>query len=335
MRLSSPLSVDDAGASASPTPRAHLTAAPTATASTTPTTRTARARRVLAAYLALTKPRVIELLLVTTLPTMILAQGGFPSLGLVLATLVGGAAAAGSANVLNCYLDRDIDQVMNRTKRRPTATGEISPRAALIFGLALGVGSLTWLWLVVNPASAWLTAAAILIYVVGYTMILKRRTPQNIVWGGAAGCMPVLIGWSAVTGGVSWTPLVLFGVIFFWTPPHYWPLSMKFRNDYAAAGVPMLPVVAKDAKVAREMIAYTIAMIACTLVLVPVAGMTWVYAVVAAGLGAWFLWSCVTLLRRANDPARGKLRAMTVFHGSITYLTLLSVAIAVDVFLPF
>lgn len=335
MRLSSPLSVDDAGASASPTPRAHLTAAPTATASTTPTTRTARARRVLAAYLALTKPRVIELLLVTTLPTMILAQGGFPSLGLVLATLVGGAAAAGSANVLNCYLDRDIDQVMNRTKRRPTATGEISPRAALIFGLALGVGSLTWLWFVVNPASAWLTAAAILIYVVGYTMILKRRTPQNIVWGGAAGCMPVLIGWSAVTGGVSWTPLVLFGVIFFWTPPHYWPLSMKFRNDYAAAGVPMLPVVAKDAKVAREMIAYTIAMIACTLVLVPVAGMTWVYAVVAAGLGAWFLWSCVTLLRRANDPARGKLRAMTVFHGSITYLTLLSVAIAVDVFLPF
>lgn len=335
MRLSSPLSVDDAGASASPTPRAHLTAAPTATASTTPTTRTARARRVLAAYLALTKPRVIELLLVTTLPTMILAQGGFPSLGLVLATLVGGAAAAGSANVLNCYLDRDIDQVMNRTKRRPTATGEISPRAALIFGLALGVGSLTWLWFVVNPASAWLTAAAILIYVVGYTMILKRRTPQNIVWGGAAGCMPVLIGWSAVTGGVSWTPLVLFGVIFFWTPPHYWPLSMKFRNDYAAAGVPMLPVVAKDAKVAREMIAYTIAMIACTLLLVPVAGMTWVYAVVAAGLGAWFLWSCVTLLRRANDPARGKLRAMTVFHGSITYLTLLSVAIAVDVFLPF
>lgn len=334
MRLSSPLSVDDAGASAAATPRAHLTAAPAPAASTTPATRTARVRRVLSAYLALTKPRVIELLLVTTLPTMILAQGGFPSLGLVLATLVGGAAAAGSANVLNCYLDRDIDQVMNRTKRRPTATGEISPRAALTFGLALGVGSLTWLWLVVNPASAWLTAGAILIYVVGYTMILKRRTPQNIVWGGAAGCMPVLIGWSAVTGGVSWTPLVLFGVIFFWTPPHYWPLSMKFRNDYAAAGVPMLPVVAKDSKVAREMIAYTLAMIACTLVLVPVAGMTWVYAVVAAGLGAWFLWSCITLLRRANDPARGKLRAMTVFHGSITYLTLLSVAIAVDVFLP-
>lgn len=333
MRLSSPLSVDDAGASGAATPRPHLTAAPAATVQQTPS-RAARVRHVVGGYVALTKPRVIELLLVTTLPTMILAQGGFPSLGLVLATLVGGAAAAGSANVLNCYIDRDIDQVMNRTRRRPTATGEISPRAALTFGLALGVLSLAWLWFVVNPASAWLTAVAILIYVVGYTMILKRRTPQNIVWGGAAGCMPVLIGWSAVTGGVSWTPLVLFGVIFFWTPPHYWPLSMKFRNDYAAAGVPMLPVVAKDAKVAREMIAYTVAMIACSLLLVPVAGMTWVYALVAAGLGGWFLWSCVALLRRANDPARGKLRAMTVFHGSITYLTLLSVAIAVDVFLP-
>lgn len=334
MRLSSPLSVDDAGASAAPTPRPRLAAAPGEGAAAVPATRWARVRRTVGAYVALTKPRVIELLLVTTLPTMILAQGGFPRLGLVLATLVGGAAAAGSANVLNCYIDRDIDRVMNRTKRRPTATGEISPRAALLFGLTLGVVSLTWLWLVVNAASAWLTAGAILIYVVGYTMILKRRTPQNIVWGGAAGCMPVLIGWSAVTGGVSWTPLVLFGVIFFWTPPHYWPLSMKFRKDYAAAGVPMLPVVAKDAKVAREMIAYTLAMIACTLLLVPVAGMTWVYAVVATVLGAWFLWSCVTLLRRANDPARGRLRAMTVFHGSITYLTLLSVAIAVDVFLP-
>ncbi|WP_237689803.1 heme o synthase [Cellulomonas fulva] len=283
----------------------------------------------------MTKPRVIELLLVTTIPTMLLAEGGWPSLGLVLATLVGGALAAGSANVLNCYIDRDIDQVMNRTRRRPTATGEISPRAALTFGLVLGAVSLTWLWLVVNPVSSLLTAGAILIYVVGYTMILKRRTPQNIVWGGAAGCMPVLIGWSAVTGSVGWPAVLLFGVIFFWTPPHYWPLSMKFRNDYAAAGVPMLPVVAKDTKVAREMIGYTLAMIACSLLLVPAAGMTWVYAVVATALGAWFLWACITLLRRAEDPARGKLRAMSVFHASITYLTLLSVAISVDVFLPF
>ena len=291
-------------------------------------------RRRLAAYVALTKPRVIELLLVTTLPTMILAQGGFPPIGLVLATLVGGAAAAGAANVLNCYLDRDIDQVMNRTKRRPLVTGEITPRAALLFGLALGVGSLLWLALVVNVPSALLTGAAILIYVVGYTMILKRRTPQNIVWGGAAGCMPVLIGWSSVTGGLSWAAVLLFGVIFFWTPPHYWPLSMKFRKDYAAAGVPMLPVVAAESKVAKEMIAYTVAMIACSLLLVPVAGMTWVYAVVATVLGVWFLWSNVALYRRAQDPSRGKLRAMSVFHGSITYLSLLSVAVAVDVFLP-
>nr|WP_051681577.1 heme o synthase [Cellulomonas sp. HZM] len=285
-------------------------------------------------YVALTKPRVIELLLVTTVPTMILAQGGLPSLWLVLATLVGGAAAAGSANVLNCYLDRDIDQVMHRTKRRPIVTGEVSPRAALVFGLLLGAGSLAWLAGFVNAVSALLTAVAILIYVVGYTMILKRRTPQNIVWGGAAGCMPVLIGWSAVTGGLHWEAAALFGVIFFWTPPHYWPLSMKFRNDYAAAGVPMLPVVAADAKVAREMVAYTLAMIACSLVLVLNPDLGWVYGVSAAVLGVWFLWTCIALLRRAQDPEHGKLREMSVFHASITYLTLLSVAIAVDVFLP-
>ena len=334
MRLSSPLSVDDAGASSASTPGPAE--------QTDPAEQKAAARGPLARvlgrvgpYVALTKPRVIELLLVTTLPTMILAAGRFPPLGLVVATLVGGAAAAGAANVLNCYIDRDIDKIMNRTKRRPIVTGEVTPRAALIFGLTLTVLSLAWLAVVVNPASAWLTAGAILIYVVGYTMILKRRTPQNIVWGGAAGCMPVLIGWSAVTGGVSWTAALLFGVIFFWTPPHYWPLSMKFRRDYAAAGVPLLPVVAKDTKVAREMIAYTIAMIACSLLLVPVQGMTWVYGVVALALGLWFLWSCIGLLRRAEHPESGKLRAMTVFHASITYLTLLSVAIAVDVFLPF
>jgi len=287
-----------------------------------------------AGYVALTKPRVIELLLITTIPTMFLAARGFPPLSLVVATLVGGAGAAGAANTLNQYLDRDIDEVMNRTRRRPIVTGRITPRAALVFGLVLGAVSLAWLWFAVNPASAMFTASAILIYVVGYTMILKRRTSQNIVWGGAAGCMPVVIGWSAVTGGVSWSAVLLFGVVFFWTPPHYWPLSMKFRRDYAAAGVPMLPVVAADTKVAWQMIAYTVAMIACSLALVPVAGMTWVYAVAAAALGAWFLWLCVGLLRRAQDPKRPPLRAMTVFHGSITYLTLLSVAVAVDVFLP-
>jgi heme o synthase len=333
VRPTTSLPVADAGASSTPHPGAP--ASGTTAARTGARGLWARTRAVVGPYVVLTKPRVVELLLVTTIPTMLLAEGGWPSLGLVLATLVGGALAAGSANVLNCYIDRDIDQVMNRTRRRPTATGEISPRAALTFGLVLGVVSLSWLWFVVNPVSSLLTAGAILIYVVGYTMILKRRTPQNIVWGGAAGCMPVLIGWSAVTGTVGWPAVLLFGVIFFWTPPHYWPLSMKFRSDYAAAGVPMLPVVAKDTKVAREMIGYTLAMIACSLLLVPAAGMTWVYAVVATALGAWFLWSCISLLRRAEDPARGKLRAMSVFHASITYLTLLSVAISVDVFLPF
>ena len=299
-----------------------------------PAGRWSTALGTVAAYVALTKPRVIELLLITTIPTMFLAARGMPPLGLVVATLVGGAGAAGAANTLNQYLDRDIDEVMNRTRRRPIVTGRITPRAALVFGLVLGAVSLAWLWFVVNPPSALWTASAILIYVVGYTMILKRRTPQNIVWGGAAGCMPVVIGWSAVTGGVSWEAALLFGVVFFWTPPHYWPLSMKFRRDYAAAGVPMLPVVAADTKVAREMIAYTLAMIACSLLLLPVGGMTWVYGVVAAALGAWFLWLCIGLLRRARDPQHPPLRAMTVFHGSITYLTLLSVAVAVDVFLP-
>ncbi|OLT53537.1 heme o synthase [Cellulosimicrobium sp. CUA-896] len=282
----------------------------------------------------MTKPRIIELLLVTTLPTMILAQGGMPGVWLVLATLVGGALAAGSANAYNCYLDRDIDEVMNRTKRRPLVTGEVTPRAALVFATVLGVVALVWFAVLVNAVSAWLTFAAIAIYVVGYTMILKRRTPQNIVWGGIAGCMPVFIGWSAVTGSLSWAALALFLVIFFWTPPHYWPLSMKFRRDYATAGVPMLPVVADDRRVAVEMIVYGLAMVASSLALWPLAGMTWFYGVVATALGAWFMWSCVTMLRRAKDPSRGKIGAMKVFHASITYLTLLFVAVAVDVFLP-
>src|SRR5690606_21357367 len=220
------------------------------------------------AYLALTKPRIIELLLVTTVPTMLLAERGFPSIGLVLATLVGGAAAAGSANTLNCYLDRDIDVVMHRTKRRPLVTGEVTPRAALVFGLVLGLFAVVWFVVLVNVLSAVLALAAILMYVVGYTLLLKRRTPQNIVWGGMAGCMPVLIGWAAVTDSLAWAPVALFGVIFFWTPPHYWPLSMKFRRDYAAAGVPMLPVVADDVRVSWEMVLYTAGMVACSLVLV-------------------------------------------------------------------
>jgi protoheme IX farnesyltransferase len=288
---------------------------------------------------ALTKPRIIELLLVTTLPTMLLAQqrvgGGFPDVGLMVGTLVGGTVAAGSANTLNMYLDRDIDALMNRTRRRPLVTGEVTPRAALVFGLVLGVVSVAFFWVFINVASALLTAAAIVLYVVGYTMLLKRRTPQNIVWGGIAGCMPVFIGWSAVTGSLDWAPVALFLVIFFWTPPHYWPLSMKFRRDYAAAGVPMLPVVASDVRVSVEMVVYSVAMVAASLALVPLAPMSWVYTAVAAASGAWFLWSVVVLLRRARHPVPGrKLGEMGVFHGSITYLTVLFAAVAVDPFLP-
>ncbi|MCV2394682.1 heme o synthase [Actinotalea sp. M2MS4P-6] len=292
-----------------------------------------RVVRSAAAYVALTKPRIIELLLVTTVPTMILAAGGLPSIGLVLATLVGGTAAAGSANTLNCVLDRDIDSVMNRTKRRPLVTGEVSPRAATVFGVALGIGAVAWFWVLVNAVAALLSLAAILLYVVGYTMLLKRRTPQNIVWGGIAGCMPVLIGWSAVTGSLAWAPVALFLVIFFWTPPHYWPLSMRFRRDYAQAGVPMLPVVAGEVRVAVEMVVYTVAMVAASLALVPLAGMSWVYAAVATVLGAWFTAQVVGLLVRARR-AGGKLGEMKVFHHSITYLTLLFVAVSVDPFLP-
>jgi heme o synthase len=287
------------------------------------------------AYLALTKPRIIELLLVTTVPTMILAADGWPGTWLLLATLVGGSFAAGSANAFNMYLDRDIDRVMNRTKQRPLVTGELTDRQALVFATVLGAISIAWFGALVNWASAGLALAAILLYVVFYTILLKRRTSQNIVWGGVAGCMPVLIGWAAVTGTVGWAPVVLFLVIFFWTPPHYWPLSMKFRKDYARAGVPMLPVVADDVRVARQILAYTLAMIACTLLLIPVAGMGWVYTAAAVAAGAWFLASCVKLYRRALNPERGKLAAMKVFHGSITYLSVVFLAVAVDPFLPF
>jgi protoheme IX farnesyltransferase len=292
-------------------------------------------RQLLGGYVALTKPRIIELLLVTTVPTMLLAEGGIPSWRLVAATLVGGALAAGSANTLNCYLDRDIDQVMHRTERRPLATGLVSPREALVLGAVLGAVSVAWLWVTTGPLPALLALAAIAFYVVVYTMALKRRTPQNIVWGGAAGCMPVLIGWSAVTGSLSWAPVVLFAIIFFWTPPHYWPLSLRFRDDYAAARVPMLPVVAGPVTVARQIVAYSWVMVGVSLLLWPVAGTTPAYAVVAALLGAAFLREAHLLLRRARAGADLAGSAMRLFHGSITYLTLLFVAVGVDPLLPF
>jgi heme o synthase len=239
---------------------------------------------------ALTKPRIIELLLVTTVPAMLLAQRGVPSLRLVAVTLVGGTLAAGSANTINCYFDRDIDAVMKRTSRRPLVVkgqGTIRPWEALAWGIALGAGATLLLGLMANWLAALLADAAILFYIFVYTLGLKRRSPANIVIGGAAGCFPVLVGWAAVTGTVAWPAVVLFAVIFLWTPPHFWALAMKFRKDYAAANVPMLPVVATPAQVARKIVWYSWAMVAATLALVPFAG--WIYGVLAAALGAWFL----------------------------------------------
>jgi protoheme IX farnesyltransferase len=295
----------------------------------------AKSRSRLAAYVALTKPRIIELLLVTTVPTMILAADGFPPLWTVIATLIGGTLAAGGANAFNSYLDRDIDEVMHRTRMRPLVTGEVTPRAAAIFATALSLIAVAWQALAVNAFSGLLTAVAIAFYVIVYTMLLKRRTAQNIVWGGIAGCMPVLIGWSAVTGSLTWTPVVLFLVIFFWTPPHYWPLSMRYRDDYAKAGVPMLPVVSHNITVGRQILWHSAAMVACSVLLWPVAPTSAFYGIAAIVLGAAFLAEATRLYlaaRRGDDAA---LRPMRLFHGSISYLTLLFGAIAVDPFLPF
>jgi heme o synthase len=294
----------------------------------------AASRSRAAAYLALTKPRIIELLLVTTVPTMLVAEGGIPSLRLVAATLVGGALAAGSANTLNCYLDRDIDALMKRTKRRPLvakgAAAAIKPGEALASGVILGALSTLLLGLLANWLAAALADGAILFYVFVYTLGLKRRTASNIVIGGAAGCFPVLVGWAAVTGTVSLTAAVLFAVIFLWTPPHFWALAMKFRDDYAAASVPMLPVVATPATVARKILWYSYAMVAATLALMPSAG--WIYGICAAVLGTWFLTEAHRLQGRiANGDAPAPMR---LFHLSITYLTILFAAIAVTALLP-
>jgi heme o synthase len=284
---------------------------------------------------ALTKPRIIELLLVTTLPTMLLARRGIPSIALIAVTLVGGALAAGSANTINCYIDRDIDAVMRRTSRRPLVAksgrdAAIRPAEALIFGIVLGVASTLMLGLLVNWLSAALADAALLFYVFVYTLGLKRRTASNIVVGGAAGCFPVLVGWAAVTDKVAWPALVLFGVIFFWTPPHFWALAMKFKDDYAAASVPMLPVVAAPQVVARKIVIYSWIMVGTTLALAPYAG--WIYAAFAAGLGAWFL---VEAHRMRGRVAAGAAAApMRLFHLSIGYLTLLFLVVAVTAVLP-
>jgi protoheme IX farnesyltransferase len=283
------------------------------------------------AYVALTKPRIIELLLVTTAPVMFLAARGVPSLWLVLATLVGGTLSAGSANVLNCYLDRDIDLEMRRTRRRPLPMHGVTPRETLIFGVLLGIVSTLMLGLAVNWLSAMLALSANLFYVFGYTMFLKRRTSQNIVWGGAAGCFPPLIGWTAVTGHVSWAPLVLFAVVFFWTPPHFWALAMRYKEDYAAAKVPMLPVVATERRVITEITLYTWATVAVSMLLWPVADTGPLYPVVAAVLGAGMLFEAHRLLRRVCRGVSGvELNPMRLFHLSNSYLALLFLVIAID-----
>ena len=289
--------------------------------------------RTLRAYVALTKPRVLELLLVTTVPVMILAQNGLPNLWLVLATVIGGSLSAGSAAAFNMYLDRDIDAHMQRTENRPLVTGEVSPRGALVFAWTLAVFSTVWLWATTNALAAILSATDFFFYVVIYTIILKRLTDQNIVWGGIAGCFPVVIGWSAVTGSLTWTPIILFALVFLWTPPHYWPLSMKYKAQYDNVDVPMLGATRSGAQVGLQVILYAWATVACSLLLIPVAEMGFVYTASALVFGGWFLYESHRLYNRAvrgTEPA-----PMRVFHASITYLTLLFVAIAVDPLLPF
>jgi protoheme IX farnesyltransferase len=285
---------------------------------------------VFGAYVALTKPRIIELLLVTTVPAMVLAAKGLPSLWTVAATLVGGTLAAGSANAINCVVDRDIDAVMTRTRRRPMPTHAVPPVAALRFGIALGAASTLLLGFAANWLSAGLADAAIAFYVFVYTLGLKRRTPSNIVIGGAAGCFPVLIGWAAVRGDVGWPAVVLFAVVFLWTPPHFWSLAMRFKDDYAAAGVPMLPVVAPAADVTRQIVGYSYAMVAASLLLVPF-GAGWLYAAAAAVLGAGFLVEAHRLHRRVVRGEAAK--PIALFHLSITYLTLLFAAVALSQFI--
>jgi heme o synthase len=283
------------------------------------------------AYVALTKPRIIELLLITTLPVMFLAADGLPPLWPVVATLVGGMLSAGSANTLNCYIDRDIDAKMRRTRRRPLPMVQVTPKETLIFGIGLAIASTVFLALAVNTLAAALSVFAILFYVFVYSLLLKRRTKQNVVWGGIAGCMPVLIGWAALTNSVSWTPVVLFLVVFFWTPPHTWTLAMRYREDYAAAEVPMLPVVATERRVAIEVIVYTWVTVACSLALWPVAHTTIFYPIAAVALGAVCLVEAYRLLGRIRAGITGAvLKPMRYFHLSNAYLALLFLAVAID-----
>jgi len=278
------------------------------------------------AYLALTKPRVIELLLVTAIPAMLLAHRGSVNPLLILNTLVGGMMAAGGANTLNCVADADIDKVMKRTARRPLARAAVPTRHALIFGLALSVASFCWLWWTTNLLSGLLAVATIAFYVFVYTLLLKRRTAQNVVWGGAAGCMPVMIGWSAVTGTIGWPALAMFAIIFFWTPPHTWALAMRYKEDYKVAGVPMLPAVATERQVTKQIVIYTWLTVLATFVLALAAG--WLYAAVALVAGVWFLTMAHQLYAgvRAGEPVK----PLRLFLQSNNYLALVFCALAVD-----
>jgi len=286
---------------------------------------------VVAAYVGLTKPRVIELLLLTTVPVMFYAARGVPDLGLVVWTVLGGTFSAGSASVFNCVYDRDIDEQMRRTRRRALPRHIVSPRSALVFGFVLGILSTVILYVGVNPLSALLSVTAIAFYVFGYTMLLKRRTTQNIVWGGIAGCFPTLIGWTAVTDSLSWTPVVLFMVVFFWTPPHTWALALRYREDYANVDVPMLPVVRPAAEVGRQIVIYSWVMVATSLLLWPVADTSLFYPVAAAALGGVFLIQAHRMWGRARGTeSLTVIQPMQLFHTSNLYLSLLFVAVAID-----
>lgn len=320
-----------------PPRRASATLAPPATPESGPararTTEAGAARPVslaarLRAYVALTKPRIIELLLVTAVPSMVAAAGGVPPLGLVAVVLVGGSLAAGAANALNCYLDRDIDEVMRRTSRRPLPAHTVAPRSALVFGLALAAVSVATMAVFTNWLATALTAAAIVYYDVVYTLWLKRRTPQSTFWGGMCGAAPVLIGWAAVTGSLSWPAVALFGVVFFWQLPHFYALALRFVDDYARAGVPMLPVVASAGRVGRECVVFAWLTLVSSLVAVPLGGGGWLYAAAALVAGGGFVVEAHRMLGRIRrgEPAR----PMRLFHWSNGYLTVVFVALAIS-----
>jgi protoheme IX farnesyltransferase len=291
----------------------------------------ATVKDVVAAYVGLMKPRVIELLLLTTVPVMFFAAGGIPPLGLVVATVIGGTLSSGSASALNCVYDRDIDEQMRRTRRRALPRHLVSPTSALVFGVVLGILATAVLALWVNWLSAGLALTAEAFYLFVYTMLLKRRTTQNIVWGGLAGCFPALIGWTAVTGSLAWAPVILFLVVFFWTPPHTWALALRYREDYAGVDVPMLPAVAPAETVGRQIVAYSWAMVATSLLLWPVAGTGWFYPAAAIVLGAVFLVEAHRLWSRTRGTENLSVIApMRLFHSSNLYLSLLFVAVALD-----